>query len=190
MERRWLRHTQKGVKKQCGAGSCDRFTARPSVSANLIAYGDRRIPAFASLTTPRLILAYAAFRIIATRTSPPRLVFAHVAFYQLRPPSLTWCIDKKERRVGKYSSCRCCDSSYRHMSIFFLSAHAARHLRSKSSETIFANQLRRHERILNWRRTGYGERGKLRLLPLQSTYWRNPIPEYQNKEDQYIREKP
>jgi hypothetical protein len=32
-----------------------------SVSANLIACGDRRIPTFAALTSPRLILAYAAF---------------------------------------------------------------------------------------------------------------------------------
>ena len=67
LERRWLRHTQKGVKNQCGAGSCDRFTARPSVSANLIAYGDRRIPAFATLTTPRLILAHVTFAAVAGR---------------------------------------------------------------------------------------------------------------------------
>ena len=32
-----------------------------SVSTNLIACGDRRIPTFAALTSPRLILAYAAF---------------------------------------------------------------------------------------------------------------------------------
>ena len=36
------------------AGSCDRFAARPSVSANLIAYGDRRIALVRSASPARL----------------------------------------------------------------------------------------------------------------------------------------
>ena len=44
----------RGTLRSLRAGSCDRFAARPSVSANLIAYGDRRIALVRSASPARL----------------------------------------------------------------------------------------------------------------------------------------